>query len=373
MSKSRISPLYVQPLAGWWVQLAARAQDVDRELLHRLATGSNAERQVICAALASVSGNYSDLLRGLTQSEAACPHRRQRTNEVVEMLRTRSARAVLTEVYRRPLPPGYLGALARTDRPQPPIYYRRLLDVLASGSRSEVRAIMHARTLNLTVLATIRHLPPPIRNADIIAMLPDSKAGEQVAKAVRLLGSVHSAFHDERQLRAMASSAICVRSLVVNAIRRLNAPLPAAPPLAGFRALTTTGELRSIARDWRNCLGEPFMVAATLSGLRSVYMALDRQVLVEIATTRSGSRTLLGIAGPRNAQLPSHVIATIRQRLAVQGIERLDKGVMASEWDVFDELDMQLKKERMPALAKLDFLPMFEEMIGSSPMDVPSI
>lgn len=348
-------------LKGWALQLAAH-QTADRELLHRLVTGTTAYRQIVFASLAPVAAAYRTLTLGMTVDERDCPDRARALNERVRLLRTARGRDVLAEVYGT-CPPGYLGVLSRTgDRAQPPAYYRLLHDVLSDPNRrSEARALAHLPQIDMPVLAAARILPAPLRRPEVLSIIRDGCAAEQVEQAVRLLRSVHPGIADDRQLRHAASHSPDVRRLVLTALKRVDAPLPRGPALGGFVQLANTAALRSHAREFQNCLGEAFMVAACIGGQRLVYKAQDTSVLAEVGRSEEGDFVLLAINGVGNRPLPRHVQTTMRQRLARHGIDHRHAHLLRTDWDVFEEIEDAVRREERVGWDDLDFLAGLEE------------
>lgn len=354
--RKRNPPTFIDDLRGWVVPLLGH-QTADPALPYGILRSGNLRRHVAFAALSTLARDYSNLLLGMTSEEVECDRRLAARNRVCSLLRL-SPRDAIAFVFGQ-CPPGFLGALARTARrPQPVPYYRWLFDVFADGARrQEARVLVHVREIDIGVLAALANLPPGLRHPDMLSMVRDGGVATKIAIAVRLMAPLHPLFADRRQLQAAASATIDVRRLIISAVKRIDAPLPPPPiHLAGFRRLASTAELRGIARRYRNCLGEAWMIAASLSGQRAVYEALDCSVLVEIGRLATGDVVLLGINGVGNQPIPDHVHGTIVARLWRQGVERHRRGaLMTSEWDVIDEIETLLRREEHAA--NLDLLP----------------
>lgn len=347
MRKSMTRSNHIHELRGWPVPLLGH-QTADRELPYRLMGSGNLRLHVAFAVLSTLSSSYRNLLLGLTDEEVACEHRQTALNRVCGSLRDCRPRDAITSAFGS-CPPGFIGALARTARrPQPVPYYRWLFDIFADKARrSEARVLNHVPEIDIGVLAALANLPPGLRHPDVLSMVREGGVANKIAIAAGLLAPLHSAFHDVRCLRAAASAVIDVRRLVVNAVKRIDAPLPPPPLcLSGFRHLTSTAELRMTARRFRNCLGEAWMIAACISGQRAVYEALDHAVLVEVGRLDDGGVVLLGVNGVGNRPIPDHVHGTVVARLWRQGVERHRRGtLMTSEWDVIDEIETVLRRE----------------------------
>lgn len=354
MADTRKKSNYARELKGWWLQLAAH-QTADPTLLYRLVRADNFQRQAAYAAFAVAARELRTPSLGLTGEEVTCVRRLRLLNDIALLLRDHPPREVITRLYGS-CDPGYLGALRRTaPTAQPPLYYTTLHGTFAEATRrSEAKVIAHVHHIDVGVLAALRTLPRAARHPHVLAFTRTGRDAERIATAIALLATVHSAFADERQFRSLVGASIDLRRLVVRAIRRVNAPLPNGPVLAGFRQITSTRELRRLARAYRNCLAEPFMTASCLSGQRAVYEVADYPVLAEIGQVDDGLWTLLGVNGIGNRCLPAHVRGAVTARLRRQGIERISAPLVKSEWSVFDSLHDELVREDSPPLLDLD-------------------
>lgn len=330
--------IHIEKLSGWALQLGARASDT--AFLQRLAVASRSNRQLYYAALANLQG-YSCLTVGMTIAEASCPILQARLDHCVELIRHAKPRTVIEQLYGG-CPPGFLGALRRTvNRSQPRVFYTKLFEVFSEHRyRAHARALAHVDRLDVDTIFAMLSLPRELLLPTVVRQIRRPEKANEIATAVRLLASAHPGFSDPRNLRKAVSAGRSVKAVLVQALTRIDRFVPAPLNLSGLglEPVHSTQLMRARSREYGNCLGQAFMIAAFLGGDRYVYEDRPARLLIEIGRTKDGW-CFLSCNSPGRRPIDSNIAEAVEQKLADVGIRYPKLQLLQSEFAVFERLE----------------------------------
>ncbi|MEM0986932.1 MAG: hypothetical protein AAGJ32_11850 [Pseudomonadota bacterium] len=155
------------------------------------------------------------------------------------------------------VPAGLMKAMARMGETQWQLRdYDLFLDLFRDEQASPV--LRHMADIRPEKLALIGALPAGLREASIVALVPNGDAARDLGLAcdiaVRMQGEQHARRIAERLRRAKESSQLFAKAAEELAPERFTPPLPVPALPRPFEAVTERKQLAAIALEFQNCL-----------------------------------------------------------------------------------------------------------------------
>ncbi len=223
----------IAPLSGWMLDRVVLLLDGARPGFAGHYLRSSYERRQVVAAFLAV-----------TELDA------ETSGEAAEFLMAADHRSILHLAFGH-VPPGFRAALGRSGpQPHDKEYYRQLFDLLSTGARHVIAAILQCPALNPERLNILTNCPADLCDTRILSKLKDRKHAADVALSVGLL-------HRRGVDRVKIVEALRRTDKVNETIKRWSmlmtfppGPIPASD---GYRPIRSGIELTAIARKYRNC------------------------------------------------------------------------------------------------------------------------
>lgn len=222
----------IAPLSGWMLDEIVRLDEVRPGFAGHMLRSSAERRQVTAAFLSVIELD------------------RETSGEAAEFLMTANHRSILHLAFGH-VPPGLRAALGRSG-PQSHErgYYRQLFDLLSTGPRHVVAAILQCPALNLERLNILTNCPDDLCDTRILSKLNDRKHAADVALSVDLL---HRRGVDRPELVEALRRTAKINETIKRWSMRMTLPPGPIPAADGYRPIRSGIELATIARKYRNC------------------------------------------------------------------------------------------------------------------------
>ena len=230
------------------------------------------------------------------------------------------------------VPQGLRGALGRAARKyHPREFYVGLIDVLRTEDVKERRTFSHLSGIDLDLLKRWKLAPPELRLAQFLCLFEDVDALTACLTAIETLvkAGISKADAIDRlsQVRSKNSLSTTFNKLLQN-LKFRGFPLAGNPFITPVR---TVGELRCIARFFRNCSAS--FVYDGLEGRSLFYVLQGEQPvgLVHLEKER-GEWIVSDIVGRSNRPLPPSIMMGALEYFEGGGIQR-SVNCRSSKWD----------------------------------------
>lgn len=196
--------------------------------------------------------------------------------------------------------------------------YRALLTLLRDGAIS--RYLHHADVIDAAIIRALHNLPEKLRTRAVLPLMKQVDGMERFTEGLRFLS--------ERSGSTLIAVVNHLTTLgqpeqIAASIRRLvdSLPLPDIAPavqIGTFRRVDAPREIRSVAKDWHNCLAD--CVFGVDDGSSAIY--ISEQLKVICLVTRHGRMGwfLHQVRGPRNAEIAPRKLAAIQEDFSRAGI-----------------------------------------------------
>ena len=237
----------IAPLTGWMLDRVALLLDGARPgFAGHYLRSSNERRQVVAAFLA------------VTELDA------ETLGEAAEFLMAADHRSILHLAFGS-VPHGFRAALGRSGpQPHDSGYYRQLFDLLSTGPRHVIAAILQSAALDPERLAIVKNSPDDLCDTRILSKLKDRKHAADVALSIDLL---HRRGVDRTELIGALRRTDKMNETIKRWSMRMTFPPGPIPASDGYRPIKSGIELTAIARKYRNCSRGFF--ASLMSGSHS--------------------------------------------------------------------------------------------------------
>jgi hypothetical protein len=223
----------IAPLSGWMLDRVVLLLDAARPGFAGHYLRSSNERRQVVAALLSVTELDME-----TSGEAA------------EFLMTADHRSILHLAFGC-VPHGFRAALGRSGpQPHDKGFYRQLFDLLSTGPRHVIAAILQSAALDPERLAIVTNIPADLCDTRILSKLTDRKHATDVALSVGLL---HRRGVDRTALVEALRRTDKMNETIRRWSMRMTFPPGPIPASDGYRPIRSGIELTAIARKYRNC------------------------------------------------------------------------------------------------------------------------
>ena len=216
-------------------------------------------------------------------------------------------------------PVGLGRALGRLPgRVLPAQTYRYLVDLL--GHPVIAKYLHHVASIDETTLTTLHRLPPVLRTNGIMKLLSQLDGFETLVDGLHLLATRSARSFDDIAGRI---SSLDQPDQIAGAIKALaeGLPLPdTLPPqiIGPFRRLDSSGEIRSLAEAWQNCLAD--CVCGVNDGTYAVYVSDPDQAVSLVCRYGRLGWFLAQTKGPANADLNQDRLRQVHATFREAGI-----------------------------------------------------
>ena len=223
----------IAPLSGWMLDRVVLLLDAASPgFAGHYLRSSNERRQVVAAFLA------------VTELDA------ETSGEAAEFLMTADHRSILHLAFGC-VPRGFRAALGRSGpQPHDKGYYHQLFDLLATGPRHVIAAILQSAALDPERLAIVTNSPADLCDTRILSKLKDRKHATDVALSIDLL---HRRSVDRTAVVEALRRTDKVNETIKRWALRMSFPPGPIPASDGYRPIRSGIELTAIARKYRNC------------------------------------------------------------------------------------------------------------------------
>jgi hypothetical protein len=202
--------------------------------------------------------------------------------------------------------------------------YRRLIELLKEPATAKLIYHVDSIPIQEEYLAMLHSIPAPLRRIAARAVDELSVRPEGLIDGLHLLAargaapSFEALVADLAAIRQPTQFAARIGKLV----QQLSLP-EALPPrvVQGAIRLDSPGDIRRLAKRWKNCLGERY-VDAVNDGRSAVYLWHHAAAPAACVVTRHGRLgwALEDAKGPENAELPTARLEEIHHAFATAGI-----------------------------------------------------
>lgn len=255
--------------------------------------------------------------------------------EVGQFLSRSKHNAILREAYGQVLA-GHRGALRRAG----PVvhderFYSLLYELLLEPPHDEIRrTIARLTSLDRKKLLILRMLPTSICRANVVEAIRDVSEANDIAAAFNLLISLDveedGLTAAIRGVRSTKDFAKLWQRWVLKVRSPYQHPVPSN---VQYHAVTTAGELHSLAHKFRNCARRYLSTFLQGSDAFAVFEYENKQAVVHLR--RDGDRWQLeGTFGPRNSRPPAGLELALQRHLMQYGVKvRQFEREKQTEWD----------------------------------------
>ena len=200
--------------------------------------------------------------------------------------------------------------------------YRRLIVLLKDQPTASY--LHHCNSITSPMLAGLIALPKPLRRPAIYKLFDEVEGMDRFIVGLKFLSCRAGIEFD---ILVAELGALDQTAQVVGKIADLaeNLPLPDRLPdreIGSFVRLDNVTEIRSLAKDWRNCLGD--CLHDINEGTNLLYISTEDRPLAAALVVRANRLgwALAQIKGPKNVDLDRHSVARHHNTFANAGIPR---------------------------------------------------
>jgi hypothetical protein len=241
--------------------------------------------------------------------------------EDADALATWSARRLAAR-YAPNAPEGFVEALKRATGVWTARDVECLIALLREGGEGQ-KALRHAQTVPVFLVAVLTALPAPLRRTRIVAHLPSRYLADLVARTVKHVWGRNPDAERLRRLALRLDRAASTTSLFAWLIEDVGVGRITPPPIPGtkwLRPILDVSDIERTALKFQNCLRTraPLM----LRGQGAYYEVLGQEpAVVEIVVGRGGLWRVGEIRGHANGPVSPELLAKIRAYLAQHGAQ----------------------------------------------------
>ncbi len=297
----RPSPGYLMAPFGWAAKPLAAILEADPSLYRSLFTLSRQRMHLIALALAHWPGEIDASFARLVIGGAALA--------VLDAVLGRRPAGLKRALGHLPV-----GALPRAS-------YQHLIELLEEPATAKL--LYHRDSLEAEYLGMLHSIPAPLRRIAARAIDNVHIRPEGLGDGLRILAARGAA----PSFDALVTDLAAIRqpaqfiARVAKLVQQL--PLPEALPprvVGGARRLDDIGEIRRLAKCWKNCLADGYLNAVN-DGRAAIYLWPDALAPAACVVNRHGRLgwALQDAKGPENADLPPARLQEIWRTFAAAG------------------------------------------------------
>jgi hypothetical protein len=204
-----------------------------------------------------------------------------------------------------------------------PEAYRALVELL--HDRATAAHLHHRRAVSEPLIVALAALPRPLRRPAIFKLLDDIDGMDRFVAGLHILCDRTGVPFDRLvdQLGALDQTEQ-VKAKIVDLADRL--PLPDRLPdrqLGSFQRVDDGPEIRSLAKSWRNCIGQ--YLHEVNEGAAVIYRSIDdgQPAAAVVGRAYRLGWALVDMKGPNNIDLDPHTASRHYETFASAGIPRL--------------------------------------------------
>jgi hypothetical protein len=222
-------------------------------------------------------------------------------------------------------PPGLLGALSRCgDDPLDEFNYT-LLHAICDDPKNRARAnlLRHAKEIDDDLVQVVWRLPPALLRPEVLSQINSPEQIESYTPALHLIRKLHPNITDQDLALSFTQMPRGSRlsHWVTRWLERADC-LVTAMPYPGdelIRPLVSATEIRSAARDFRNCLRDKIGTVALGRAIYYEYIAFGGAI-AEVKALSNGNWMLDGVYGPGNRRPSPEAVRALRSTLESAGV-----------------------------------------------------
>ena len=221
--------------------------------------------------------------------------------------------------------------------------YRKLIDLLNDGATATF--LHHSKAITEAKLIGLHTLPPALRQPAVMMMLDRVDGRDGLVDGLRFLADRAGLSFD---IVAAEIGALGQPNQFAAKLRALveALPLPATLPpveIGPFRRIDCAGQIRTLAKAWRNCLAE--CLCGVNDGSYAIYLSDRWQVVCLVARYGRMGWLLVQVKGPGNSNVQTDRLTEIHAAFGDIGvfpaapIETIRNILLCRDWSPHHALD----------------------------------